>query len=49
VTVECVAFDDADVTYGLDGLAPQIKPVPAIYAVNLTQEIPIGEAIAEAT
>lgn len=46
VTVECVAFDDVEVTYGVDGQAPQIERVPAIYAVDLDQEIPSGEAIA---
>jgi len=38
--VECMALDDVEVIYGLDGQAPRLDPIPNIHAVCLTGTSP---------
>lgn len=43
--IECMALDDVEITYGMDGQAPRLDPIPNIRAVCLTDTSPIGEAL----
>ena len=45
VPVECMALDDVEVIYGLDGQAPRLDPIPNIHAVCLTGASPIGNPL----
>lgn len=45
VTVECLAFDDVELTYGLDGRAPRFDQVPALYPIRPGKAPPIGDAL----
>ena len=45
VTVECMALEDAEIAYGLDGQAPRFDRVPAIYPVSPGISPSIGSAL----
>jgi hypothetical protein len=42
VTIECMACDDGNVTYGFDGRTPQVDRVPSLYPVRLNDTPVIG-------
>ena len=45
VVIDCMALEGVDMTYGLDGRAPRLDRVPALFSVHLDAEPPIGAAL----
>jgi hypothetical protein len=45
VTIECMACDGGDVTYGVDGRTPQLNRVPSLYPVRLNDSPVIGDPL----
>jgi hypothetical protein len=49
VAIECRALEDVEIAYGLDGRAPRLDHVPALYPVRPGEEPPIGDALSSAS
>lgn len=45
VSIVCMALDDVEVSYGLDGQAPRLASIPDIHAVCLSDASPFGEPL----
>jgi hypothetical protein len=45
VLIEHMALDDVEITYGLNGQAPRVNPIPNIHRVCLTDAHAIGEPL----